>query len=52
MQYGYDAFGNRSQVIYPSGKILDYTYDAINRLTDIEQNSVSLAHFDYDVLPS
>ena len=50
VQYGYDASGNRSQVIYPSGRTLDYTYDGINRLTDIEQNSAPLAHFDYDVL--
>ena len=33
VQYRYDAASNRTQTIYPDGKVVTYTLDAANRLT-------------------
>ncbi len=33
--YGYDAVGNRASVSHPNGNVTEYSYDSLNRLTDI-----------------
>lgn len=35
VQYVYDALGRLVQVIYPSGKVVTYTYDAAGNITSI-----------------
>jgi RHS repeat-associated protein len=34
--YAYDSVGNRSSITYPNGTSAKYTYDALNRLTKLE----------------
>jgi len=31
LAFGYDADGNRSRIVYPSGRVADYTFDFANR---------------------
>ncbi|MGB2985952.1 MAG: putative Ig domain-containing protein, partial [Phycisphaerae bacterium] len=33
--YTYDAVGNRASVTYPNGTVAEYTYDSLNRLTNL-----------------
>ncbi len=33
--YGYDANGNRASLLYPNGTDTDYTYNTLNRLTNL-----------------
>ncbi len=33
--YTYDAVGNRASVTYPNGAVAEYTYDSLNRLTNL-----------------
>ena len=39
--YTYDAVGNRASVTYPNGTVAEYTYDALNRLTYLENRKSS-----------
>ena len=34
--YGYDAAGNRTSITYPGSKIVNYTFDADNRLSTVK----------------
>ena len=40
VSYEYDAAGNRTKLIYPEGTSISYTYDELNRLTDIRDDSL------------
>ncbi len=48
--YGYDAAGNRTTLIYPSGTQVTFSYDALNRLNAAMEGGVTLADYDWDVL--
>jgi RHS repeat-associated protein len=49
MSYQYDADGNRTQVTYPDGIYVKYTYDGLDRLTQVLENGSSiLAAYSYD----
>ncbi len=39
--YTYDAVGNRVSVAYPNGTIAEYTYDSLNRLTNLVNHKSS-----------
>jgi YD repeat-containing protein len=41
--YGYDADGNRSSITYPSGRVLNYTFDFANRPLSASSGSSSYA---------
>ncbi|MEM7127255.1 MAG: RHS repeat-associated core domain-containing protein [Chloroflexota bacterium] len=48
--YAYDSVGNRASIGYPNGTSTAYTYDTLNRLTEIEQmgpGNVQLARYNY-----
>jgi RHS repeat-associated protein len=54
-RHGYDANGNRASVVYPNGLSTSYTYDALNRLTDLRtQTSVGfvVASYAYTLGPA
>jgi YD repeat-containing protein len=46
--YGYDLSGNRTQLVYPGGKVVTYTYDADNRLIQVEDWDGGLTSYAYD----
>jgi RHS repeat-associated protein len=48
--YGYDAAGNVTNVSYPSGLNLAYSYDALNRISSIRDstNATALATYEFD----
>ena len=49
MSYQYDADGNRTQVNYPDGNYIKYTYDGLDRLSQVLENGSSvLAGYSYD----
>src|SRR5262249_44744924 len=53
-QYTYTAVGSRHDVTLPNGTVTTYTYDGLNRLTDLEHkasdaNATVLAHYHYDL---
>ena len=49
MSYQYDADGNRTQVTYPDGNYVKYTYDGADRLSQaLENGSSLLAVYTYD----
>jgi YD repeat-containing protein len=48
--YGYDAAGNRTTLVYPGGTTVAYTYDALNRMDTVTEGGVQLADYDWDVL--
>ena len=49
MSYQYDADGNRTQVKYPDGNYIQYTYDGLDRLSQALENGGSvLAAYSYD----
>jgi YD repeat-containing protein len=50
LTYDYYKNGLRKQLIYPSTKTLDYTYDDNNRLDVIKKGGVALVDYDYDIL--
>ncbi len=50
LTYNYDKAGNRSQLIYPGGKTVDYVYDAGDRLATVKANGVALSNYLYDPL--
>ena len=39
--YTYDAVGNRKSVTYPNGVVAEYTYDSLNRLTNLVNRKAS-----------
>jgi len=50
-QYALDAAGNRLQMIEAAGRTLDYSYDALNRLTGVVENPGSTTStYDYDAV--
>ena len=51
--YTYDASGNRSTTTWPDGYYVSYTYDALNRMQYVRENSLTtneLAYYTYDAL--
>jgi RHS repeat-associated protein/uncharacterized repeat protein (TIGR01451 family) len=47
--YRYDDVGNRTDLIYPNGNTVTYSYDDANRLYQVEDwNSVTIATYTYD----
>lgn len=46
--YRYDRVGNRTQLIYPDGKVVSYTYDDDNRLIEVEDGEEGLTSYSYD----
>lgn len=54
LTYGHDGNGNRTSVMYPDGNIIDYTFDAANHMSHVEQRTTSgdtvLATYAYDSL--
>jgi RHS repeat-associated protein len=50
LTYSYDLAGNRTQLIYPSTKKIDYVYDAADQLQQIKVDDAVLANFTYDPL--
>jgi len=47
----YDAAGNRTRLTYPDGNYIQYTYDILNRMSQVKQNgSTALAQYSYDSL--
>jgi RHS repeat-associated protein len=43
----YDGVSNRAQLTYPGGRVLDCTYDALNRVNQISDAIFMLASFSY-----
>ncbi|MHB8857268.1 MAG: DUF7948 domain-containing protein [Bellilinea sp.] len=52
--YTYDAAGLRTQLVLPNGVTIDYSYDALDRLTGIDQHLgvTTLASYDYTLDPA
>jgi len=51
VEYQYDEVGNRKKITYPSNYSLNYTYDALNRLTSIQNPGSSIkVSYTYDPL--
>jgi len=50
LDYGYDNAGNRTQMIYPSGKNVGFLYDKYNRLKDVKLAAKVMTHYAYDPL--
>ena len=48
--YGYDANGNRTQLIYPGGQVVTYTYDGDNRPTQVRDWQNRVTQYAYDPL--
>jgi RHS repeat-associated protein len=51
--YAYDASGNRSSTTWPDGYYVSYSYDALNRMQYVRENSFTtneLAYYTYDAL--
>jgi len=48
VNYTYDEVGNRKTLQYPEGQTLTSTYDALNRLTKIQDSSLGNWTFAYD----
>jgi len=48
--YGYDAASNRTSFTDPAGGTSNYTYDTLNRLTNLEDFNSANFGFGYDVL--
>lgn len=48
IQYTYDQVGNRKTMRYPEGPLVDSTYDALDRLTTLQDSSVGSWSFVYD----
>src|SRR5258708_11305372 len=49
VQYGYDLVGNRDLLVYPNGQKVFYAYDALNRLTDVNDWAGGIVSYNYDV---
>lgn len=52
--YTYDAAGLRTQLVLPNGVAIDYGYDALDRLTSIDQHlgAATLASYAYTLDPA
>ncbi|PKO04434.1 MAG: hypothetical protein CVU41_16860 [Chloroflexi bacterium HGW-Chloroflexi-3] len=52
--YSYDAAGLRTQLVLPNGVTIDYGYDALDRLTSIDQHlgAATLASYAYTLDPA
>jgi RHS repeat-associated protein len=53
--YTYDNVGNRASVVYPNGTVAEYTYDALNRLTHLENRRSSeevISSYSYSLGPA
>lgn len=50
-QYGYDANGNRTSLRKRDGKVIAYSYDALNRVTfkDVAGESNAWVYYNYDL---
>ena len=46
----YDESGNRTHLIYPDGVDIQYTYDVLNRVKQVQQSTTTLASYTYDDL--
>ncbi|MCK4909790.1 MAG: RHS repeat protein, partial [Planctomycetes bacterium] len=45
---GYDSVGNRTSLIYPSGKTISYQPDALNRIESITEGGQLIAQYTYE----
>jgi RHS repeat-associated protein len=50
VSYAYDLAGNRTQLVYPDGKVVTYTYDADNRLIQVDDWDKGLTRYAYDAV--
>jgi len=53
--YTYDPVGNRSSVSYPNGTVAEYTYDTLNRLTELfnhKANGDTVSWYEYTLGPA
>jgi RHS repeat-associated protein len=53
--YTYDNVGNRASVTYPNGTVAEYTYDALNRLTLLENRKSTeevISSYSYSLGPA
>ncbi|MCZ7358032.1 MAG: DUF2341 domain-containing protein [Candidatus Methanoperedens sp.] len=53
--YTYDAVGNRDSVTYPNGAVAEYTYDSLNRMTNLlNRKSVGgvISSYSYTLAPA
>lgn len=50
LTFGYDAAGRRTSLTFPDGQAFGYQYDALSRLTSIDQSSSSISSFSYNNL--
>lgn len=55
LSYQYDEAGNKSRMTWPDGNYVQYTYDVMNRMTQVRENGATsgvglLATYYYDVL--
>lgn len=48
VSYGYDPNGNRTSITYPDGKIVNYTYDTLNRLWTVKDWQNRTTTYTYD----
>ncbi|MCA8960341.1 MAG: RHS repeat protein, partial [Planctomycetes bacterium] len=44
---GYDGAGNQLFCVYPSGRIIDTSFDSLNRKSSITEGVTTIAHYDY-----
>jgi RHS repeat-associated protein len=49
IQYGYDANGNVTRLVYPGGKTVLYAYDRLNRLTNVTDWASRQTRLEYDL---
>ena len=51
VSYVFDGNGNRTQLTWPDGYYVQYTYDALRRMTCVQQRGATeLAYYNYDQL--
>ncbi len=50
LNYQYDKTNNRKNVVYPSGKSIDYSYDANDNMTFVKVGLLPIANNVYDTL--
>lgn len=43
----FDGVGNRKQLTYPGGQVIDYTYDAVDRLDLVKDGATNVADYRY-----
>jgi RHS repeat-associated protein len=48
ISYSYDAVGNRTQLTYPDGKTVRYSYDGANRLISVSDWQSLVTSYSYD----